>query len=58
MNIRCLRCNGYMYYDRVYTHMGVLDVSVCINCGNVEDDVILFNRLIAPLKLGKTLGRK
>lgn len=47
-----------MYYERIYTHLGVLDVLVCVNCGNVEDDVILFNRLIMPLKLGQWQGRK
>jgi hypothetical protein len=47
-----------MYYERIYTQLGVLDVSVCINCGNVEDDVILFNRLIMPLKLGEYPTRK
>ncbi len=56
--VRCIRCNGYMYRERVYTYMGTLDVSVCINCGNVVDDVILFNRLIMPLKLEGLMSRK
>jgi hypothetical protein len=47
-----------MYYERIYTHLGVLNVSVCINCGNVEDDVILFNRLVVPLKLGRLMEKK
>ncbi len=46
-----------MYQERVYTHMGTLDVSVCVNCGNVVDDVILFNRIILPLKLEGLFGR-
>jgi len=54
--MRCIRCNGYMYVERVYTKLGHLDVLVCINCGNVEDDVILFNRIIKALDLGKNLA--
>ncbi len=38
--------------------MGPLDVSVCVNCGNVVDDVILFNRLIMPLNLEGLMSRK
>ncbi len=47
--MRCDRCNGYMYNERVYTHMGTLEVCVCANCGNVEDELIIFHRIVAPL---------
>jgi len=49
--MRCIRCNGYMCPQRIYTRMGVVDVKVCVNCGNVEDDVIIFNRIIMSLNL-------
>ena len=47
--MRCERCNGYMYNERVYTQMGNLDVCICANCGNVEDELIIFHRIVAPL---------
>jgi len=47
--LKCLRCNGFMHLERIYTRAGVLEAHVCLNCGNVEDELILFNRIVMPL---------
>ena len=47
--MKCLRCDGFMYAERVYTEAGAVDVHTCLNCGNVEDERILFNRIVMSL---------
>ena len=47
--MRCKRCNGLMSAETVFncaegTSHGWLPIFRCINCGHVEDEVIMDNR--------------
>ncbi|MFO0698168.1 MAG: hypothetical protein U0236_02980 [Nitrospira sp.] len=52
----CGRCGGLMVVESVYVEGAVLpgepQAARCLNCGNIEDDVICLNRLEPNLSSG------
>lgn len=52
----CGRCGGLMVVESVYVEGSVLSgepqAARCLNCGNIEDDVICLNRLEPNLSSG------
>lgn len=43
--MRCLRCQGMLVNERIFTVEGVLAVSRCVHCGDLIDRTIILNRL-------------
>lgn len=58
--MRCGRCRGLMVVEPIYDAKG-LPVSGappsarCLNCGNIEDDMICFNRLVLLHRIAQCL---
>ena len=42
--MRCLRCQGAMMGERVYTRSGEIHMSRCPYCGDMVDSIVLLNR--------------
>jgi len=46
----CTKCNGLMVDDKCYDYTGArIFVERCVNCGNIEDEVIITNRYSLPI---------
>jgi hypothetical protein len=60
--MRCLRCQGTMVEEWMFTEKeGGTSIARCLNCGDIVDNVVIFNRLHAlgtsPKKPGKKIPR-
>jgi hypothetical protein len=52
--MRCLRCKGMTVEDWVCTEReGGISMVRCLNCGDITDNVIIFNRLHTLTKFHK-----
>lgn len=42
--MRCLRCQGMMVEERVFTYEGRIAMARCVYCGDLIDPVVVRNR--------------
>lgn len=42
--MRCIRCQGMMIEERVFTREGGLAMARCLHCGELIDTVVISNR--------------
>lgn len=48
---KCPRCQGLLVHDTAIDYMIGEKVRIrrCVNCGHIEDHVIMMNRLLSPI---------
>lgn len=57
--MNCLRCQGKLVNERIFTEVGTLDIARCVYCGDIIDRMILHNRFAShPVTLSGARHRR
>ena len=56
--MECHRCHGMMIREEIFTEQGKIPIVKCVYCGDVVDDVVLYNRTHRFLHLKRVFGAR